>query len=175
MHCQFMRCLCGDSMLYDPEHGKRSFSAWARSHVERGFTLSTANRLANRLAHRRIPALSWLPEYSLSLLYADVMAGITVGVVLIPQGMAYAMLAELPPIYGLYSSLLPLPIYAALCTSRHMSIGPFALVSLLVAESVSEVVPTAHEGYVGAVMLLSLMIGLLHCLMAALNLGVIVS
>ena len=108
MHCQFMRCLCGDSMLYDPEHGKRSFSAWARSHVERGFTLSTANRLANRLAHRRIPALSWLPEYSLSLLYADVMAGITVGVVLIPQGMAYAMLAELPPIYGLYSSLLPL-------------------------------------------------------------------
>ena len=169
-----MRCLCGDSMLYDPEHGKRSFSAWARSHVERGFTLSTANRLANRLAHRRIPALSWLPEYSLSLLYADVMAGITVGVVLIPQGMAYAMLAELPPIYGLYSSLLPLPIYATLCTSRHMSIGPFALVSLLVAESVSEVVPTAHEGYVGAVMLLSLMIGLLHCLMAALNLGVIV-
>ena len=73
---------------------------------------------------------TWLPRYSTSLLRNDLMAGVTVGVVLIPQGVAYAMLAELPPIYGLYASLLPLPIYAAMCTSRHMSIGPFALVSL---------------------------------------------
>ena len=65
------------------------------------------------------------------------------------------MLAELPPIYGLYSSLLPLPIYCAMCTSRHMSIGPFALVSLLVADSVSEVVsPDDEAAYIGAVMLL---------------------
>ena len=123
---------------------------------------------------RRVPVLTWLRSYSLPLLRADLLAGITVGVVLVPQGVAYAMLAELPPIYGLYSSLLPLPIYAAMCTSRHMSIGPFALVSLLVADSVSEVVSPDNEGYIGAVMLLSLMIGLLHCLMAALNLGIIV-
>ena len=126
------------------------------------------------LAYRRVPALTWLPSYSPSMLRNDLVAGITVGVVLIPQGVAYAMLAELPPIYGLYASLLPLPIYATMCTSRHMSIGPFALVSLLVADSVSEVVPPESEGYVGAVMLLSLMIGVFHCLMAAMNMGIIV-
>ena len=90
------------------------------------------------MAVRRVPALTWLRAYNSQLLRNDLVAGVTVGVVLIPQGVAYAMLAELPPIYGLYSSLLPLPIYASLCTSRHMSIGPFALVSLLVADSVSE-------------------------------------
>lgn len=120
-------------------------------------------------------AFKWLPKYTLELLRADVVAGLTVGVVLIPQGVAYAMLAELPPIYGLYASLLPLPVYAMLCSSRHMSIGPFALVSLLVADSVSAVVPPEQtEAYISAVMLLSLMIGLLHILMAALNMGIII-
>ena len=153
----------------------------------RGGRVSLADRLRASCRHcctrealrqkaiQKIPMMTWLPKYSLSLLRADLLAGVTVGVVLIPQGVAYAMLAELPPIYGLYSSLLPLPIYCAMCTSRHMSIGPFALVSLLVADSVSEVVsPDDEAAYIGAVMLLSLMIGLLHCAMAALNLGIIV-
>ena len=86
--------------------------------------------------YQHVPILHWLPLYTRKLLRSDLVGGITVGVVLIPQGMAYAMLAELPAIYGLYASLLPLPIYAAMASSRHMSIGPFALVSLLVADSV---------------------------------------
>ena len=129
-------------------------AASSRNYLERSCT--TAN--AKQLFARRVPASIWLRDYTVSLLRNDVAAGLTVGVVLIPQGMAYAMLAELPPIYGLYSSLLPLPIYAAMCTSKHMTIGPFALVSLLVADSVSEVVSPDDEGYIGAVMLLSLMI-----------------
>ena len=124
---------------------------------------------------KRPPVFAWLPRYSRELLQTDLVAGLTVGVVLIPQGVAYAMLAELPPIYGLYASLLPLPVYAMMCSSRHMSIGPFALVSLLVADSVSTVVsPSDTEAYISAVMLLSLMIGLLHILMAAFNLGIII-
>lgn len=128
-----------------------------------------------RWVFERVAILHWLPRYSLKLFLTDLRTGVTVGVVLIPQGMAYAMLAELPAIYGLYAALAPLPIYAAFCSSRHMSIGPFALVSLLVADSVADAgyVPEQPE-YVPAVMLLSLMIGLLHCAMSALNLGVLV-
>ena len=123
---------------------------------------------------RRLPILRFLRNYTSDTFRRDLNAGITVGVVVIPQGIAYAMLAELPPVYGLYAALVPLPVYAMLGSSPHISIGPFALVSLLVADSVSEVVSPDAPEYIGAVMLLSLMIGLLHCLMAALNLGVIV-
>ena len=108
---------------------------------------------------QRIPMLRWVQEYTFELLRADLTAGITVGVVLIPQGMAYAMLAELPAIYGLYASLIPLPIYAAMCSSRHMSIGPFALVSLLVADTVAAAgYEPEHEEYIPAVRTLSLMV-----------------
>ena len=75
-------------------------------------------------------------------------AGLTVGVVVVPQGIAYAMLAELPPVYGLYAALVPLPVYAMLGSSRHISIGPFALVSILVSETVNAVLDPSfkHEG-----------------------------
>jgi SulP family sulfate permease len=124
--------------------------------------------------------LSWGSRYSLQLLKRDLVAGLTVGVVLVPQGLAYATLAELPPVYGLYASLVPLPLYALLGSSRHISVGPFALVSILVAETVSTAVHCGEknrmfcEDYVDAVLLLSLMVGLLHLLMAALRLDVVV-
>ena len=125
---------------------------------------------------RRIPALGWLPKYSMSLLRSDLTAGLTVGVVLIPQGVAYAMLAELQPVYGLYSSLVGLVIYAMLGTSRHISIGPFALVSLLIGETVSTVVsPDQPAEYAAAVTLLSLMVGILQLLMALLRLDIIIA
>lgn len=107
-------------------------------------------------------------------------AGITIGVVVIPQGIAYAMLAELPPVWGLYGALMPLPIYALLGSSKHISIGPFALVSILVAETVSPVVAPEdafghhRPAYAAAVCLMSLMVGCMHLLMAALNLDVVV-
>ena len=90
---------------------------------------------------RRLPILSWLPKYSFELLRTDAAAGLTMGIVVVPQGIAYALLAELPPVYGLYAALAPLPIYTLLGSSRHLSIGPFALISILVADAVSGVVP----------------------------------
>jgi len=132
--------------------------------------------MRDRRLRRRLPFLSWAEDYSLSLLKFDFIAGLTVGVVLVPQGVAYAMLAELPPVYGLYGPLAGLMVYALFGTSRHLAVGPFALVSLLVAETVSSVVPPEQTAaYVPAVMLLSLMVGVLHLLMALLRLDIIIA
>lgn len=88
------------------------------------------------------------------------------------QAIAYALLAELPPTYGLYSSLLPLAVFAPLTSSRHVALGPFALISMLVADSVSEVVdPTRTDEYCQAAVLLSAMVGVVHLLMAAVRAG----
>ena len=83
-----------------------------------------------------LPVLSWVPNYKKSDLQGDFSAGLTVGVMLIPQGMAYAMLAGLPPIYGLYAATIPLIIYALFGTSRQLAVGPVAMVSLLTASGV---------------------------------------
>ena len=70
---------------------------------------------------KNIPILEWLPAYNKVNLKGDIGAGITVGIMLIPQGMAYAMLAGLPPIYGLYAAILPQLLYAILGTCRQLA------------------------------------------------------
>ena len=70
-----------------------------------------------------IPILEWFPHYTKSNFRGDLAAGLTVGVMVIPQGMAYGMLAGLPPIYGLYASLIPMILYGLLGTSRHLVNG----------------------------------------------------
>ena len=119
------------------------------------------------------PFFSWALKYTWEALGSDVVTGVTVGAIVVPQGMAYAMLAELPPIYGLYTALTPPPIYGFLCTSRHLSIGPFALVSLLIADTVGKVYDSDEdpEEYARAVVTLSLMVGVMHLVMGALRLG----
>lgn len=66
----------------------------------------------------------WLPDYSLSKFSGDLNAGLTTGIMFIPQGMAYALIAGVPPIYGLYAGVIPLLIYPLLGTSKNLSIGP---------------------------------------------------
>ncbi|MCB0615478.1 MAG: sodium-independent anion transporter, partial [Phaeodactylibacter sp.] len=83
-----------------------------------------------------LPILEWLPAYKTENLKGDLSAGLTVGVMLIPQGMAYAMIAGLPPIYGLYASTIPLILYAIFGTSRQLAVGPVAMVSLLTATGI---------------------------------------
>ncbi|MFA9480261.1 SulP family inorganic anion transporter [Phycisphaerales bacterium AB-hyl4] len=86
---------------------------------------------------RWLPSVGQLERYDRHQLRADLLAGVTVGVMLIPQGMAYALIAGVPPIYSLYASLVPLVVYALLGTSRHLAVGPVALVSFLVAAAVA--------------------------------------
>lgn len=120
---------------------------------------------------RYIPSLRWLANYQKPWLRGDLFAGLTVGVMLIPQGMAYALIAGLPPIYGLYSSIIPLVVYAALGTSRQLGVGPVALISLMVGTAVSSMGTSSVEEYVAIAIFLSLMVGVLKVLLGILRLG----
>lgn len=125
------------------------------------------------IAKRLIPALEWLPKYRSDWLKSDIFAGLTVGVMLVPQGMAYALLAGMPPIYGLYGGLIPLLIYAFLGTSRQLSIGPVAVSGLLVFAGVSQLAEPFSVPYMELVILTSLLVGLLQMLMGLFRLGIV--
>ncbi len=122
-----------------------------------------------------IPILQWLPAYSKEDLKGDLPAGLTVGVMLIPQGMAYAMLAGLPPVYGLYAATIPLLVYAIFGTSRQLAVGPVAMVSLLVATGVGALADPDAAGFVQYAILLALMVGLIQLLMGVFRLGFLVN
>lgn len=122
-----------------------------------------------------VPALSWLKNYSKDQLKGDLSAGLTVGVMLIPQGMAYAMIAGLPPIYGLYASTLPLIIYALLGTSRQLAVGPVAMVSLLTAAGIGVLAEGGTETYIMMAITLAFLVGVIQLLLGLFRLGFLVN
>ena len=122
-----------------------------------------------------LPILEWLPKYNSTFFKGDLVAGLTVGVMLIPQGMAYAMLAGMPPIYGLYASIIPLILYAILGTSRQLAVGPVAMVSLLIAAGVGTIAETGSENFIELAILLALMVGVIQLLMGVFKLGFLVN
>jgi SulP family sulfate permease len=122
-----------------------------------------------------VPILEWLPNYNQTHFKGDLAAGLTVGVMLIPQGMAYAMLAGLPMIYGLYASIVPLILYAIFGTSRQLAVGPVAMVSLLIAAGISGLNPADTETYVALAIMLALMVGVVQLLMGVFRLGFLVN
>jgi SulP family sulfate permease len=122
-----------------------------------------------------IPILDWLPNYKKTNLSGDITAGLTVGVMLIPQGMAYAMLAGLPPIYGLYAATIPLIIYAIFGTSRQLAVGPVAMVSILISTGVGALVEVGSDSFIGMAILLSLMVGVFQLLMGLFRMGFLVN
>ena len=122
-----------------------------------------------------IPALEWGTNYKKTQLKGDLSAGLTVGVMLIPQGMAYAMIAGLSPIYGLYASTIPLIIYALLGTSRQLAVGPVAMVSLLTAASIGSMAEAGTETYIALAITLALFVGLIQFAMGAFRLGFLVN
>ncbi len=103
----------------------------------------------------------------------DLVAGLTVGVMLIPQGMAYALLAGLPPIYGLYASLVPLLVYALFGSSRHLAVGPVAMVSLLVAAGVGPLSGGDAGTFVELSIVLALMVGIIQFVLGLARFGFI--
>ncbi|MFK7810055.1 MAG: SulP family inorganic anion transporter [Saprospiraceae bacterium] len=122
-----------------------------------------------------IPILDWLPNYNSAQFKGDLTAGLTVGVMLIPQGMAYAMLAGMPPIYGLYAAILPLVLYAVFGTSRQLAVGPVAMISLLIAAGVGAIAEPGSEEFVGLAILLAMLVGAVQLLMGVFKLGFLVN
>ena len=101
----------------------------------------------------------------------DIFAGITVGMITIPQAMAFALLAGLPPIYGLYGSFIPLLVYALLGTSNYLNVGPVSVISIFVFESLSPFEEPFTDAFVIAVVELGLLIGLMQVLCGVFRLG----
>lgn len=122
-----------------------------------------------------IPILQWLPKYEKEQLKGDLSAGLTVGIMLIPQGMAYAMLAGLEPIHGLYAVTIPLLLYAVFGTSRQLAVGPVAMVSLLTAAGIASLSPQSTEQYLLYALTLALLVGIIQFSMGALRLGFVVN
>lgn len=122
-----------------------------------------------------IPFLSWIKNYSSSHFKGDLNAGVTVGIMLIPQGMAYAVLAGLPPIYGLYASIVPLIIYAILGTSRQLAVGPVAMVSLLVVAGVGEIAEVGSDRFIQLAIMTAMGVGVFQLLMGVFRMGFLVN
>ena len=122
-----------------------------------------------------LPDWSWIKTYDRSKISGDLIAGLTVGVMLVPQGMAYSMLAGLPPIYGLYASTIPLLIYALLGTSRQLAVGPVAMVALLIANGVGAIAELGSPEFVSLAILLSLMVGVIQFALGVVRAGFIVN
>ena len=122
-----------------------------------------------------LPILSWLPGYKKEYLSGDFSAGLTVGVMLIPQGMAYAMIAGLPPVYGLYAALVPQVVYAIFGTSRQLGVGPVAMDSLLVAAGVSVIAEAGSQNYISLAILLAFMMGVTQLALGLFRMGFLVN
>ena len=122
-----------------------------------------------------LPILNWLPNYDKSFLRDDIIGGITVGIVLIPQGIAYALIAGLPPIYGLYSALLPQIMYLLFGTSQRVAVGPVAMDSLIVAAGVSTLAQSGTDSYIALAIVLAFSVGIIQLLLGVFKLGFIVN
>lgn len=121
------------------------------------------------------PILEWLPTYKKEWLAGDISAGITVGIVLIPQGIAYAMIAGLPPIYGLYTAMIPQIIYAIFGTARQLAVGPVAMDSLIVGASIATLADVGTENFIEFAIMLASLIGVLQVLFGVFKLGFLVN
>ena len=121
------------------------------------------------------PILRWLPAYQRADLSNDALAGLTVGIVLIPQGMAYAMIAGLPPVYGLYAGLLPLLVYTLMGSSRQLAVGPVAMDSLIVAAGLGSLMVNDISEYIALAVLLTFMVGAIQLVLGVLQMGFLVN
>ncbi len=121
--------------------------------------------------HKTFRIINWLPAYNSKKFTGDLKAGLTTGTMLIPQGMAYAVIAGMPPIYGLYAGVIPLFIYPILGTSRHLSVGPVAVDMLIVGAGVGMLAKAESGAFIGLVILLSMMTGILQLFMGSSRLG----
>ncbi|CAN0909446.1 Sulfate transporter 4.1, chloroplastic [Linum grandiflorum] len=125
-----------------------------------------------QLIERLFPCFRWIRDYRWREHFqVDLLAGLTIGIMLVPQAMSYAKLAGLEPIYGLYTGFIPIFVYAIFGSSRQLAIGPVALVSLLVSNVLRGIAGSSDELYTELAIVLALMVGILECIMGLLRLG----
>ena len=125
----------------------------------------------SKLLVRLLPALDWAKGYNGNLLASDLLAALIVTIMLIPQSLAYALLAGLPAEMGLYASMLPLVAYALFGTSRTLSVGPVAVASLMTASAVGNIAASGTLGYAAAAIAMAMISGLMLLAMGLLRFG----
>lgn len=127
---------------FEQNHKIKAFQGFSILYFIRNFLAKNCSPGADCLRKtivNRIPIIGWLKEYNLrDSLTADLFAGVTVGIMHIPQGMGYALLAELPPIYGLYTSFFPSLVYLIFGTSRQISIGTLAITCIMLGTLITD-------------------------------------
>ncbi|WP_273501175.1 SulP family inorganic anion transporter [Paracoccus sphaerophysae] len=123
------------------------------------------------MLRRYLPILDWGRRYDRRALANDLIAAVIVTIMLIPQSLAYALLAGLPPEAGIYASIVPILLYAVFGTSRALAVGPVAVVSLMTAAAVGQVAQQGTAGYAAAALTLALLSGAMLVLMGVLRLG----
>uniref|UniRef100_A0A8D0GT31 STAS domain-containing protein n=1 Tax=Sphenodon punctatus TaxID=8508 RepID=A0A8D0GT31_SPHPU len=167
-----------------PQLPPSSLAGWLKGRLLRGCQCSREGTL--RLLRHWLPITAWLPGYRpKEWLLGDMVAGLTVGIIHIPQGMAFALLTSVAPVYGLYTSFFPVVLYMLFGTGRHVSTGTFAVVSLMTGSAVERLVPgplepnaTSSEELaqiegqrIGLAAAIAFLMGLLMMTMFALRLG----
>ncbi len=128
--------------------------------------------MADRL-QKLLPALDWIRPYDRPTAIADLTAGTITAILLVPQAMAYAQLAGLPPEVGLYSSILPILLYAFFGTSRTLAVGPVAVAALMVASALEPVAMPGSIDYIAGAIFLAVASGLILFLMGLARLGIV--
>lgn len=127
------------------------------------------------MLYKLLPGLLWLQGYTAHTLKRDITSGLVIGVMLIPQSMGYAVLAGLPPEFGLYASIFPPLLYALLGTSNKISIGPVALDAILILSGLSVLAEPGSDQYLQLAVELTLLVGLIQFLFGLLRFGFIVN
>ncbi|MEL6957394.1 MAG: sulfate permease [Pseudomonadota bacterium] len=125
--------------------------------------------------HRYVPLLQWSEDYNKQTFASDGMAGLIVAIMLVPQGMAYALLAGLPAEVGLYASIVPLIFYGLLGSSRALAVGPVAIVSLMVASTLGQITEQGSAGYLAGAMMLAFLSGAILLGMGLARVGFLVN
>ncbi|OTB01058.1 hypothetical protein M426DRAFT_64827 [Hypoxylon sp. CI-4A] len=151
---------------------ERCYSDETISRVRKGLRTLPAQlpSAAGQYLIDKVPIAQWLPRYMLKWLVYDLIAGLTIGFLMVPQGLAYAKIAKIPVEFGLYSSWLPSAIYVVMGTSKDLSTGPTSILALLTAEAVQEI---SKEGYTPQAIAsaMSMMIGVYSLVLGLLKLG----